>query len=328
MNFDNKTILITGGAGSFGQKFIEIVLKEHNPKSIRIYDNRELAEVEIERKINDRRLRFLIGDVRDVDRLNRAMHGVDIVVHAAALKHVPICEYNPIEAVKTNIDGAINVIDAAINNSVEKVIAISTDKAVQPVNLYGATKMVAEKIFTQGNSYSGAGKTIFSCSRYGNVAGSSGSVVPLFIEQKEKGEITITDERMTRFWITLDQGVRFVIKCIEIMKGGEIFVPKIPSMKITDLAEAIAPGAKKKIIGIRPGEKIHEILLTKEEAVHTRETDDCFIIEPEFSFWDSGNFKEYKFLPNIFEYASNTNDKWITKGRMEEILKRLEIEND
>ncbi|GAG26282.1 unnamed protein product, partial [marine sediment metagenome] len=260
-------------------KFTEIILKEHNPKSVRIYDNRELAGVEMERKFNDSRLRFFIGDVRDKERLYRAMNGADIVIHAAALKHVPVCEYNPIEAVRTNMEGAMNVINAAIDNSVEKIMAISTDKAVYPVNLYGATKMVAEKLFVQGNTYSGFKETVFSCARYGNVLASSGSVVPLFYEQKNKGEITITDERMTRFWITIDKGVNFVIKCIETMKGGEIFVPKIPSMKISDLAEVIAPGLKKKIIGIRPGEKLHEALLTKEEAKHTKEFDKYFIVE-------------------------------------------------
>lgn len=315
MYFDNKTILITGGLGSFGQKFIEIVLKEYNPKSVRIYDNRELAQVEIERKLNDSRIRFLIGDVRDKDRLKRAMNGVDIVVHAAALKHVPICEYNPIEAIKTNIDGAINVIDAAIDCGVEKVMAISTDKAVQPVNLYGATKMVAEKLFVQGNSYTGEKKTIFSCARYGNVVGSSGSVVPLFKEQKEKGELTITDERMTRFWITLDQGVHFVIKCIDVMKGGEIFVPKIPSMKITDLADAIAPQAKKKIIGIRPGEKLHEVLFTTEESRHAKEFERYFIIEPEFAFWSKENHKEGKLISNNFIYSSDKNKQWLDKSK-------------
>jgi UDP-N-acetylglucosamine 4,6-dehydratase (inverting) len=319
MIFDDKTILITGGAGSFGQKFAEIILKDHNPKSVRIYDNRELAQVEMERKFKDLRLRFFIGDVRDVKRLNRAMSGVDIVIHAAALKHVPICEYNPIEAIKTNIDGAINVIDAAINNSVERVINISTDKAVQPVNLYGATKMVAEKLFVQANSYTGAKKTIFSCSRYGNVVGSSGSVMPLFREQKEKGEITITDENMTRFWITLDQGVDFVIKCTKEMKGGEIFVPKIPSMKIIDLAEAIAPNSVKKIIGARPGEKLHETLITAEESKHAKETDDCYIIEPEFSFWDSGNYKDGKSVLNNFVYSSDKNTKWLDKNQFKEI---------
>jgi len=320
MIFDNKTILITGGAGSFGQKFIEIILKEHNPKSVRVFDNRELAQVEVERKFNDPRLRFLIGDVRDVARLRRAMNGVDIVVHAAALKHVPVCEYNPIEAIKTNIDGSINVIDAAIDNNVDKVIAISTDKAVQPVNLYGATKMVAEKLFVQGNSYSGDKKTMFSCSRYGNVVGSSGSVVPLFKEQKEKGEITITDEEMTRFWITLEEGVHFVIKCIEIMKGGEIFVPKIPSMKITDLADAIAPNIKRKIIGTRPGEKLHEVLLTAEESTHIKEFDDCFIVEPEFSFWNKENHKDGKKLSQGFIYSSDNNSQWLDKKDIKEYL--------
>lgn len=325
MYFDDKTILITGGLGSFGQKFIEIILNEYNPKSLRVYDNRELAQVQVERNFDDPRLRFFIGDVRDVGRLNRAMNGVDIVVHAAALKHVPICEYNPIEAVRTNVDGAINVINAAIDNGVEKVIAVSTDKAVQPVNLYGATKMVAEKIFIQGNSYTGDKKTIFSCSRYGNVVGSSGSVVPLFLKQKEKGEVTITDEQMTRFWITLDQGVRFVIKSIEIMKGGEIFIPKMQSMKIFDLADTIAPEAKKKIIGIRPGEKVHETLLTKEEASHTKETGEYFIIEPEFPFWDKGNFKEHKLLPGGFSYTSDNNDKWITKEELKKIIDSCNI---
>jgi len=320
----NKTILVTGGCGSFGQKFTEIVLKEHDPKSVRIYDNRELAEVEMERKFNDERLRFFIGDVRDRTRLYRAMNGVDIVVHAAALKHVPICEYNPIEAVRTNIEGAINVIDAAIDNSVEKVMAISTDKAVYPVNLYGATKVVAEKLFVQANSYSGGKKPIFSCSRYGNVIGSSGSVVPLFLEQKKNGEITITDERMTRFWITLEEGVRFVIKCIELMKGGEIFIPKIPSMKIMDLAEVIAPGVRKRIIGIRPGEKLHEVLLTKEEARHAKEFNNYFVVEPEFPFWNENYFQDGKSLPDGFEYVSNKNDKWMTKEKISEILKNLE----
>jgi len=324
--FNEKTILMTGGCGSFGQEFTEIVLKKHNPKSVRIYDNRELAEVEMERKFNDPRLRFFIGDVRDKNRLHRAMNGVDIVVHAAALKHVPICEYNPIEAVRTNIEGAINIIDAAIDNSVEKVMAISTDKAVHPINLYGATKLVAEKLFVQGNSYTGGRKTKFSCARYGNVIGSSGSVVPLFFEQKKNGEITITDERMTRFWITLEQGIHFVIKCIELMKGGEIFIPKISSMKIIDLAQVIAPEAKRKIIGIRSGEKLNEILLTEEEARHTKEFDNYFVIEPEFPFWNENYFPDGKSLPDGFEYVSNKNDKWMTKEKMKEILKSLELE--
>ncbi len=320
---DEKTILITGGTGSFGQKFTEILLREHNPKSVRIYDNRELAEVQMEKDFNDNRLRFLIGDVRDRNRLYRAMNGIDIVVHAAALKHVPISEYNPIEAVKTNIDGAANVIDAAIDNSVEKAIAISTDKAVHPVNLYGATKMVAEKLFIQGNTYTGGKKIKFSCVRYGNVVGSSGSVIPLFKEQKKNGEIIITDEEMTRFWITLEQGVHFVINCLELMKGGEVFIPKIPSMKITDLVEVIAPEAKRRIIGVRPGEKLHEILLTEEEAKHTKNFDNYFVIEPEYPFWKKENFKDGKPLQEGFRYTSNNNQEWITKEQLRKIVDNL-----
>jgi len=326
MSLNNKTILITGGVGSFGTKFIEIVLKKHNPKSIRIYDNNELAEVEAERKFNnDPRLRFFIGDVRDKDRLYRAMNDVDIVVHAAALKHVPICEYNPIEAVKTNINGTINVIDAAIENGAEKVIGISTDKAVHPVNLYGATKMVAEKLLIQGNNYVGDKNiTKFSCTRYGNVVGSSGSVIPLFNRQKQNGEITITDKKMTRFWVTLEQGVNFVIDCIEKMKGGEIFVPKIPSMRIMDLAEAIAPNAKIKIIGIRPGEKINEVLITAEETSHSVEYNKYFVINPESSFFKKNCYKKGKPLPTGFSYVSNINDRWLSKKDLEKIIEDYE----
>jgi len=256
------------------------------------------------------------------------MNGVNIVVHAAALKHVPICEYNPIEAVKTNIDGAINVIDAAIDNLVEKVMAISTDKAVHPVNLYGATKMVAEKLFVQANVYTGGRKTIFSCVRYGNVMASSGSVIPLFIEQSKKGILSLTDKRMTRFWITLEQGVRFVINCVEQMEGGEIFIPKIPSMKIIDLTKVIAPKAKIKVIGVRPGEKLHEELLTTEEAPHSKEFNRYFVIEPEFPFWEKDNFKNGNLLPKGFKYISDTNKEWITKEQMKKILKDLELENE
>ncbi|UCH72441.1 MAG: UDP-N-acetylglucosamine 4,6-dehydratase (inverting), partial [Thermoplasmatales archaeon] len=294
----DKTILLTGGTGSFGNKFTETVLKGYNPKVIRIFSRGEKKQLDMSNKFNDDRLRFFIGDVRDRDRLHRAMNDVDIVVHAAALNQVPACEYNPIEAIRTNIDGGANVIDAAIDNGVDKVMAISSDKAVHPVNLYGATKMTAEKLFIQGNSYSGKTKTRFSCVRYGNVIGSRGSVIPLFLEQKKEGILTITDERMTRFWIPLDQGVNFVINCIEKMKGGEIFVPKLPSMKITDLADAIAPDAEKKVIGIRPGEKIHETLLTYDEARHSKEYKDYFIIEPE-QFYRPGS-KEGKPLEEGF----------------------------
>ena len=312
--------MITGGTGSFGKKFTEILLSEHDPESVRIYSRGELLQMEMQNRFDDSRLRFLIGDVRDRDRLYRAASGVDIIVHAAALKHVPACEYNPIEAVRTNVEGSVNVIDAAIDNSVEKIMAISTDKAVHPVNLYGATKMVAEKLFTQGNAYTGWAKTRFSCIRYGNVIGSRGSVIPLFKEQKKNGVITITDDRMTRFWITLEQGVRFVMDCIARMKGGETFVPKIPSMKVIDLANVIAPDAKKKVIGIRSGEKLHEILLTEDEARHTKEFDNYFVIEPEHPFWDKNNFTDEKSLPEGFRYTSDNNDKWLTEDELGKIV--------
>jgi UDP-N-acetylglucosamine 4,6-dehydratase len=319
----NKVILLTGGTGSFGNKFAEIVLKEYEPEAIRIFSRGEKKQLDMINKFNANRLRFFIGDVRDKDRLHRAMADVDIVVHAAALKQVPTCEYNPIEAVRTNVDGAINIIDTAIDNEVDRVIAVSTDKAVHPVNFYGATKMTAEKLFIQGNSYSGFVGTKFSCVRYGNVIGSRGSVIPLFQEQKKRGIITITDDKMTRFWITLEQGVRFVIDCIERMKGGEVFVPKIPSMKLVDLAEAIAPKAKKTIVGIRPGEKIHEILLTEDEARHGKEFDDYFVIEPEHPFWDSEQLKGGRKLTEGFKYTSDNNQQWLNKGDLMKIVKGL-----
>jgi len=318
---NNKTILLTGGTGSFGNKFTEIVLKEYEPKVIRIFSRGEKKQLDMMNKFNDDRLRFFIGDVRDRDRLHRAMTDVDIVVHAAALKQVPACEYNPIEAVRTNIDGSINIIDATIDNEVERVMAISTDKAVHPVNLYGATKMTAEKLFVQGNSYAGKVQTKFSCVRYGNVIGSRGSVIPLFLEQKKKGMITITDEKMTRFWITLEQGVRFVINCIDRMKGGEIFVPRIPSMKITDLAEVLAPDAERKVIGIRPGEKIHEVLLTKDEARHSRKFEDYFVIEPDHPFWNRKNLEGGKMLPEDFQYTSDNNTQWLKGDKLLEVIK-------
>jgi len=326
MPLSGKVVLITGGTGSFGKKFTEIVLREHDPKAVRIFSRGEFLQLQMRQQFNDDpRLRFFIGDVRDRDRLYRAMDGVDIVVHAAALKQVPACEYNPIEAVKTNIDGAVNVINAAIDNEVEKVIAISTDKAVYPVNLYGATKLVAEKLFVQGNAYTGQHRTKFSVVRYGNVVGSRGSVIPLFLEQRRTGKITITDERMTRFWITLEQGVRFVISCIERMKGGEIFVPKIPSMRIVDLADVIAPGVEREIIGIRPGEKIHECLITEEEARHAREFDTYFVIEPEFPFWSKDSLDGGKPLPEGFKYTSDTNTWWLTKEELKQMIEGLDI---
>lgn len=314
--FDGKTILITGGTGSFGKTFTSLLLKEGNPDSVRIYSRGELLQWEMQQKIHDERLRFFIGDVRDKDRLYRAMNDVDIVVHAAALKQVPAAEYNPMEAVKTNIDGAANIINASIDNDVERVMALSTDKAVHPVNLYGATKMVAEKLFVQGNAYAGGRKTRFACTRYGNVVGSRGSIIPLFLEQRKQGRVTITDERMTRFWLTLEQGARFVAQCIETMKGGEIFVPKIPSMRITDLAKVIAPDCKVEIIGIRPGEKLHEVLLTEDEARHSKDMGDCFIIEPELRFWQKNNGHKGKSLPEGFRYSSESNTTWLDADKL------------
>jgi len=321
MSLDGKAILITGGTGSFGKKFVEIALKKYKPEVIRIYSRDELKQSEMRHQYGDiPKLRFFIGDVRDRERLQRAMRGIDIVVHAAALKQVPACEYNPFEAVKTNILGAQNIIDTAIDAKVKKVIAISTDKAVNPINLYGATKLCAEKIFVQGNSYSGEGGTRFSCARYGNVIGSRGSVIPVFKSQKKSGVVTITDKRMTRFWITLEQGVNFVIRYIDLMKGGEVFVPKIPSMRIVDLADTAAPGCRIKEIGIRPGEKIDEVLVTEDEARHTKEFKDFFIIEPEFHWWRKDNHEGGRKLRDGVRYDSSSNPHWLTNAEMKRLM--------
>ncbi|MGD0904269.1 MAG: UDP-N-acetylglucosamine 4,6-dehydratase (inverting) [Terracidiphilus sp.] len=313
MPWSDQTVLITGGTGSFGKKFIETMLKEYHPKKLIIFSRDELKQHEMRVAGFDHdTLRYFIGDVRDRARLERAMKGVDVVVHAAALKQVPACEYNPIEAVATNIDGAKNVIDAALNTGVKKVLAMSTDKAVNPANLYGATKLVAEKLFVQANSYRGAGPSCFSCVRYGNVVGSRGSVIPLFRAQRSSGRVTITDARMTRFWITLDQGVRFVIRCIEQMHGGEVFVPKIPSMNIMDLASAIAPGCRIEEVGIRPGEKIHEVLLSEDEARHSVEFDTMFVVRPAHTWWTNENWADGCALPDGFRYASDSNTIWLS----------------
>ena len=263
---------------------------------------------------------IFIGDVRDRDRLHRAMNDVNIVIHAAALKQVPACERDPFEAVKTNIMGAVNVIDAAVDSGVEQVIGLSTDKAVNPVNLYGATKLCQEKLFIQGNSYSGASGTRLSCCRYGNVMASRGSVIPKFLEQRENGKITITDPRMTRFWLTLDQVVRFVIRCLERMHGGEVFVPKVPSMNIMDLARAVAANCEVELIGIRPGEKLHEVLISEEEAHHTVELDEMYVIQPLHPWWGGENWSEGEPVPDRFRFASDTNDRWLSKEEMRSLL--------
>src|SRR6476660_6074580 len=286
MNWSEQSVLVTGGTGSFGKKFVEIMLRDFQPKRLVIFSRDELKQHEMKASgFNHPSLRYFIGDVRDPGRLDRALAGVTVLVHAAALKQVPACEYNPFEAIQTNIMGGKSVIDAAINQGVRRILALSTDKAVNPINLYGATKLCAEKMFVQANAYAGAQNTRFSCARYGNVVGSRGSVIPIFLEQRKRGRITITDPRMTRFWITLDQGVKFVIRCLEQMHGGEVFSPKIPSMNIMDLVKAVAPNCKVEHVGIRPGEKLHEVLVSEDEARHTVETDDMYIIQPNYPWW-------------------------------------------
>ncbi|MGB4044749.1 MAG: UDP-N-acetylglucosamine 4,6-dehydratase (inverting), partial [Halanaerobiales bacterium] len=308
---DGKTILVTGGTGSFGKKFTRMVLDRYDVNKLIIFSRDELKQAQMRVEFGDNpKLRFFIGDVRDKERLYRAFDGVDIVIHAAALKRVPECEYNPFEAIKTNVIGAQNIIDAAIDRGVSKIVALSTDKAVNPINLYGATKLCSDKLFITGNSYVGGKDTRFAVVRYGNVVGSRGSVVPLFMKLKNTGKLPITDPRMTRFWITLEEGVEMVFTALEKMQGGEVFVPKIPSMKITDLAKAIAPECELEIVGIRPGEKLHESLITASDARHTLEFDNYYIIQPEFSWWRLGNHKDGKPIEEDFEYTSDKNEEW------------------
>jgi UDP-N-acetylglucosamine 4,6-dehydratase/5-epimerase len=309
MSLNNKVVLITGGTGSFGNEFVRTVLETQNPKVIRIFSRDELKQWEMEKKFNnDRKLRFFIGDIRDKNRLKWAMDGVDIVVHAAALKQVPFCEYNPFEAIKTNILGAQNIIESAIEHKVKKVLAISTDKAVNPVNLYGATKMAMEKLIIASNVYAGHNRTRLSCVRYGNVVGSRGSVVQVFTKQAETGFLTITDKRMTRFIITLKQGVEFVLSSIEKMQGGEVFVPRIPSTGILSIARAVAPECKYKMIGIRHGEKLHEVLISKDEMRNTVKHGDRYIIEPPKYKWSKKGYKHTgTYICGMDEYNSLDN---------------------
>jgi UDP-N-acetylglucosamine 4,6-dehydratase len=322
--YRDKSIRVTGGTGSFGRKFTEIMLKEYHPRKLVVFSRDELKQHEMRTGGFDHpSLRYFIGDVRDVERLRRAMTGIDIVIHAAALKQVPACEYNPIEAVLTNVMGARNIIEAALDMGVKKIMAISSDKAVNPVNLYGATKLVAEKLFVQGNAYSGTSETRFSCVRYGNVVGSRGSVIPLFLGQRSNGKVTITDERMTRFWLTLEQGVRFVIRCVEQMHGGEVFVPKIPSMNIMDLVKAVAPDCEVENIGIRPGEKLHEILISEDEVRQVLELEDMFVIKPAHPWWQVGNWVKGQPLPDGFRFASNSNPHWLTVNELKQMVETL-----
>ncbi|AJK89322.1 MULTISPECIES: UDP-N-acetylglucosamine 4,6-dehydratase (inverting) [Lysinibacillus] len=318
-NIHGKTILVTGGTGSFGKKFIRKALTL-GVKKIIVFSRDELKQYEMKQEFQDGRIRFFIGDVRDKDRLYRAFDGVDIVIHAAAMKHVDACEYNPFEAVKTNIHGAQNIIEAAIDRGVEKVIALSTDKACSPVNLYGATKLASDKLFVAANAYVGEKKTRFAVVRYGNVVGSRGSVVPFFKKIKDTGKLPITDERMTRFWITLDQGVQFVLDNLERMYGGEIFVPKIPSMKVTDLAKAIGPECEIEVIGIRPGEKLHEAMIMEDDARHTLEFDDYYVIQPELAWFSQEQLNAGKALPDGFAYTSDNNTEWLTVEQLRQLI--------
>ncbi len=328
LDLSNKTVLVTGGTGSFGKQFISTVLKKYDPRKIIVYSRDELKQYEMSQlfPIKDfPAIRYLIGDVRDYDRLTMAMRDVDYVIHAAALKHVPAAEYNPMECIKTNVNGAENLVNAALACKVKKVIALSTDKAANPINLYGASKLASDKIFIAANNMSGSIGTKFSVVRYGNVLGSRGSVVPFFKKLINEGakSLPITDERMTRFWITLNQGVNFVLSSLEIMRGGEIFVPRIPSMKMTDMAKAMAPDLPHDIIGIRPGEKIHEIMITSDDGRNTIALKDRYVIEPVFAFWTRQSYTDNGAInvPEDFSYSSDKNDKWMIGEELIALLK-------
>ncbi len=328
MDWSQLNVLVTGGTGSFGKKFIEVMLREYHPRKVIVYSRDELKQYEMQHQppYDHPSMRYFIGDVRDRDRLLRAFHDVDVVVHAAALKQVPACEYNPMEAVKTNILGTSNVIEAALDAGVTKVMALSTDKAVNPVNLYGATKLAAEKLVVQSNAYAAGKATRYACVRYGNVVGSRGSVVPVFLKQRTNGgKLTITDRRMTRFWISLEQAVRFVIRCIEQMHGGEVFVPKIPSMKVIDLAKAIAPEAEIEVIGIRPGEKLHEVLISQDESRGAVELEDMFVVMPPEPSWFGREWaKKGRPLPEGFAYTSDTNTEWLDVEQIRALIAPIE----
>lgn len=327
---NNKSIIITGGTGSFGNHFVEYALKHYTPKKIIVYSRDEYKQFVMANKFHEYKgvLRFFIGDVRDKDRLRRALNGVDYVVHAAAMKQVPTCEYNPIEAVRTNINGAMNVVDAVLDSdSVRKVVALSTDKAVNPINLYGGTKLVSDKLFIAANSYVGNRDLTFSVVRYGNVAGSRGSVIPFFQNIIEKGgkELPITDYKMTRFWIGLEQGVELVIKALKDARGGETFISKIPSFKITDLAQAMLPGCEMPEIGIREGEKLHEVMVTREDSATTYEYDKHFIIYPHYEWWNKDILLGGKRVEQGFEYSSGNNTEWLTVEQLGNMVKKCNI---
>lgn len=334
MILNGKTVLITGGTGSFGRRFAEQVLANNSLKKLIIFSRDEVKQHEMRRCLPDTDgspIRYFLGDVRDRDRLYRAFDGVDIVVHAAALKQVPAAEYNPFEVIKTNILGAANIIDAAIDRDVKQVIALSTDKAANPINLYGATKLCADKLFVAANSYAGLHDTRFSVVRYGNVVGSRGSVIPFFLEMRKTGLLPITDPRMTRFWLTLDQGVKFVLACLERMCGGEVFVPKIPSMSVLDLARAIAPDCPTKVVGIRPGEKLHEVMIPEDDARNTLEYDDYFAILPTLEGVNPSTYREKnggKPCPDGFRYGSDTNVQWLSLDELRAMVGQASVGQD
>jgi UDP-N-acetylglucosamine 4,6-dehydratase len=325
-DWSNKSVLVTGGTGSFGKKFTEIILEENPPERLIILSRDELKQAQMKQRFSREEypcMRYFIGDVREKERLWRAFDGVDIVVHAAALKRVPAAEYNPVEPIKTNVMGGSNVIETAIDRGVDRVMALSTDKAANPINLYGATKLCSDKLFVAGNNYSGKDGTRFSVVRYGNVVGSRGSVIPFFLKQRETGTLPITDPRMTRFWITLDQGVHFVLDNLERMEGGEVFVPKIPSMKITDLAEAIAPECDTEVVGIRPGEKLHEVMIPSNDARNTLEFDDYYAVLPAFRNWNSEAYQKEKggtWCDDQFKFSSDNNERWLTAEELREMI--------
>lgn len=319
--FDNSSVLITGGTGSFGHTFVPMLLEHYNPKRVIIFSRDEMKQWEMAKKFEgDPRIRFFIGDVRDRDRLYRALDGVDYVVHAAATKIVPTAEYNPFECIKTNVMGAMNLVDACIDQGVKGVVALSTDKASSPINLYGATKLTSDKLFVAGNHYAGQKRTRFSVVRYGNVMGSRGSVIPFFMSLKGRGSLPITDERMTRFMITLEEGVKLVWHAFEDMEGGEIYVKKIPSMKVTDLAKVVDPNADLEIVGIRPGEKLHEQMISSEDAHYTYEYPEHFKILPQINNWDQdiNRIKDGKKVPDGFIYSSDNNSEWMTESELQE----------
>ncbi len=330
MSFLNgKSILVTGATGSFGKRFVKTILEQYDPKRVIAFSRDELNQYEMQQSIHSPKLRFFLGDVRDKERLYRAIDGIDVVIHAAAMKQVPASEFNPMEAIKTNIIGAENIINVCIDQGVKNVIALSTDKAANPANLYGATKLCSDKLFIAANALSERHRTRFSIVRYGNVIGSRGSVIPFFMQQRATGVVPITDLRMTRFWITLGQGIKFVVDSLDRMHGGEIFVPKIPSMKVIDVAQVVAPGCKTEIIGIRPGEKLHELMITQDDAINTAEFEDHYAIQPAAYWWNQEAYllkTGGKPVAENFYYSSDTNPVWMTREQLAEILKHESIE--